>query len=263
MKLEEAFRHFKISVLTLEGNPMQLRKAIESFQSTDGSSSSGANVMLCSLELKAAGLNLQVASHLLLVHPFFSTNPRQAAAWEEQALGRICRPGQTKRVNIWRFVSTNTIEHTIVRNVRNAKSASVVTTVPVRDDASVEQRVVQIETATTASVTNTSHPSAVRNATVEVVVGTEVVSTALPEAAPAILHVHVKEPTANPPREAIFKMKPGTKMKKIFKHWSKKRFADDGLESQVLSPNPGALTLTLSPPPRLPFNFVFNIVSMF
>jgi SNF2 family DNA or RNA helicase len=94
-KIEEAFRAFGVVHITLEGTPQVLRNSIARFQDKKGvagmgegvkvgkksSSSSGrssgsatgqANVMLCSLELKAAGLNLQCANHVFFVHPFFS-----------------------------------------------------------------------------------------------------------------------------------------------------------------------------------------------
>jgi SNF2 family DNA or RNA helicase len=70
--------------------------------------------MLCSLELKAAGLNLQFANHIMFVHPFYSPNEKQANSWEAQAIGRLLRIGQENQVNIWRFISLDTIDQELL-----------------------------------------------------------------------------------------------------------------------------------------------------
>jgi hypothetical protein len=133
----EAFLSFNFPCVSLEGGPEQLRSIIEKFQkgksansgtstiassfglqsrpssSSNVGSSAGAqqpSIMLCSLELKAAGLNLQCANHVIFVHPFFSSRADQASAWDAQAIGRVLRPGQLKNVNIWRFVTLETVE---------------------------------------------------------------------------------------------------------------------------------------------------------
>jgi len=51
----------------------------------------------------------------LLVHPMFTDSPGQAAAWERQAIGRICRQGQEKPCFIYRFVTKGTIEEELAR----------------------------------------------------------------------------------------------------------------------------------------------------
>jgi len=129
-KLVEAFTEYKLNFITLEGKPELLKVQIEKFQSVPICSDSYGfmqhfpNIMLCSLELKAAGLNLQAANHVLFVHPFFSKNPHQAAAWEAQAIGRVLRPGQVNEVNIWRFVALDTVEQELLvkRNIAQWKT---------------------------------------------------------------------------------------------------------------------------------------------
>jgi hypothetical protein len=69
---------------------------------------------VCSLQKKAAGMNLQCANHVLLVHPFFAPNREHAAAWEAQAIGRVLRPGQAKTVHVHRFLALGTIEQELV-----------------------------------------------------------------------------------------------------------------------------------------------------
>jgi hypothetical protein len=106
-----AFQHFNISCITLDGNPEVIRGKVSQFQqpiATAASWMQQPRVLLCrcehtvltpcfygvcgtkyharcvycrspfvfagSLKLKAAGLNLHVANHVLLLHPFFSLN---------------------------------------------------------------------------------------------------------------------------------------------------------------------------------------------
>ena len=115
-KAVAAFQHFNISCITLDGNPEVLRGKVSQFQQPIAAGASWMHqprVLLCrceqtvptpcidgvfdtkclarcvyyrsplvfagSLELKAAGLNLHAANHVLLLHPFFSLNPQQVA----------------------------------------------------------------------------------------------------------------------------------------------------------------------------------------
>lgn len=135
-KIMDAFNKLQLSYVCLEGRPETLRGILERFQSNGLSSNTNTtllttttstinptNIMLCSLELKAAGLNLQVANHIIFVHPFFSCNNKVTTAWEAQAIGRVLRPGQIKQVNIWRFIALDTIEQEILvkRNINEWK----------------------------------------------------------------------------------------------------------------------------------------------
>ena len=67
-------------------------------------------VLLSSLSKKAAGTNLQIANHIVFLHPFRAPNQTTVAAWEAQAIGRCQRPGQTKQVHVHKFFSRGTIE---------------------------------------------------------------------------------------------------------------------------------------------------------
>ena len=55
-------------------------------------------------------MNLITANHCLLVHPMFTDSPEEARRFETQAIGRICRQGQTKPCFVYRFVTGGTIE---------------------------------------------------------------------------------------------------------------------------------------------------------
>jgi len=63
--------------------------------------------LLLSLTAGGVGLNLVAANHLFLVDIHW--NPQL----EAQACDRIYRVGQTKTVNVYKFICTNTIENSI------------------------------------------------------------------------------------------------------------------------------------------------------
>ena len=74
--------------------------------------------MLISLMAGSCGLNLISANNVILVDPWW--NP----SVETQAIERVHRIGQTKNVNIYRFVCKNTIEERII-DVQNAKTKMI------------------------------------------------------------------------------------------------------------------------------------------
>lgn len=55
-------------------------------------------------------MNLTCASHVVFLHPFFHEDQERASAWEAQAIGRVTRPGQLRRVHVWRFLARSTVE---------------------------------------------------------------------------------------------------------------------------------------------------------
>lgn len=80
---------------------------LENFQQKRGD---GSRVLLLSLEQSASGTNLTAANHVFLVHPMAAGTPQRAAAFEQQAIGRVRRLGQRRTVTIWRFVTRGTVE---------------------------------------------------------------------------------------------------------------------------------------------------------
>lgn len=69
------------------------------------------NTQFFLLSLKAAGvgLNLTEADYVFLLEPWWNRSP------EEQAIGRAHRIGQNRPVNVYRFISNNTLEEQILR----------------------------------------------------------------------------------------------------------------------------------------------------
>ncbi|RVW19947.1 DNA repair protein RAD5A [Vitis vinifera] len=90
-----------ISFVRLDGtlNQQQREKVIKQF-----SEESHILVLLMSLKAGGVGINLMAASHAFVLDPWW--NP----AVEEQAVMRIHRIGQTKRVMIKRFIAKGTIQ---------------------------------------------------------------------------------------------------------------------------------------------------------
>jgi SNF2 family DNA or RNA helicase len=98
-----------ITAFTLKGGVSQRTRTLEDFKTTPKS------VLLLSLGDSPSGMNLVNANHCLLVHPMFSDSPGEASRFERQAIGRICRQGQTKPCFIYRFVTKGTIEEDLLR----------------------------------------------------------------------------------------------------------------------------------------------------
>jgi len=97
----------KISFTRLDGGMSTdlQREIIQSFQSSEPKSPS---VLLLSFRVGGVGLNLTAANHLLLLDPAW--NP--AAEW--QCFDRCHRIGQNKDVNIYKFITKDSIEESMV-----------------------------------------------------------------------------------------------------------------------------------------------------
>lgn len=81
-------------------------RALERFNNAQDSKS--PRVLIGSLKILNSGHNLQVANHLIVWRPWWSS------AIEEQAKRRILRPGQTKEVHFVYFVLLGTIEELVL-----------------------------------------------------------------------------------------------------------------------------------------------------
>lgn len=96
-------------------------KMIEAFQRHDQErdrretsrwfeSGSDADVMLLSYEHSASGTHLTAANHVFILHPLVAETPVLSKAYEDQAIGRVARLGQTKDVMVHRFIASSTVE---------------------------------------------------------------------------------------------------------------------------------------------------------
>ncbi|MDA3890329.1 MAG: SNF2-related protein [Salinivirgaceae bacterium] len=95
-------RNLKYSILT--GKTTNRQKVIEEFQNNADN-----HVFLISLKAGGVGLNLTAADYVFLLDPWW--NP----AAENQAINRAHRIGQDKKVFVYRFISSDSIEEKIVR----------------------------------------------------------------------------------------------------------------------------------------------------
>merc|ERR1712224_320915 len=81
--------------------------------------------MSLSLENSASGTHLTAANHVVLVHPMAALTRAAEIVMEQQAIGRVRRIGQQKKVVVWRLVADGTIEADIVaRKVREPEVMS-------------------------------------------------------------------------------------------------------------------------------------------
>jgi SNF2 family DNA or RNA helicase len=143
-KVGSALTEFGVEHMTLEGNIWQRRDAIQQFQGSfddEGANSQRTSVskssatrrdttkgrnckksaameepvriLLLSLEHSASGTNFTAANHVVLFHPMLAETPHAGAAFEMQAVGRALRYGQRRTVEVWRFVTADTVEQQI------------------------------------------------------------------------------------------------------------------------------------------------------
>jgi hypothetical protein len=112
---KDAFR--PDDVLTLLGDASTRALTVARFQSEQKDS---PRVLFVSHQHHASGLNLHVASHVIVAHPYAApvTSPTApelaalsaAAAFERQAVGRVRRFPQTKPCRLYRLYARGTVE---------------------------------------------------------------------------------------------------------------------------------------------------------
>jgi len=103
-KIHAALLHCGIASAVLAGGAFDRAAALQRFEGPE------LPVLLLSLEDSASGTNMAHASHVLLVHPMVACSAEEQLAYEAQAVGRVRRWGQRRRVQVWRFVTEGTIE---------------------------------------------------------------------------------------------------------------------------------------------------------
>lgn len=108
-KVAEALSANDVAFLEIKGSAAQKSKNLEKFQSDSEERVLLLNVM----DESASGANLTSANHAVFLSPLLALSQEIYDACETQAVGRLRRFGQTKHVNIYRFLSTNTIDEEI------------------------------------------------------------------------------------------------------------------------------------------------------
>lgn len=110
-KVSEALNAGKIRHAKLYGSVKNKASTLDTFQSGDSDS---ARVLLLKInDASAAGSNLTTANHAIFVGPLFTNTLLNYRAVETQAIGRVRRYGQDRKVHIHRLLALDTIDMTI------------------------------------------------------------------------------------------------------------------------------------------------------
>ena len=99
--MRKMFQKHKIQVGIITGNVMQQNIALKKFKQ-------GKYNVLVGM-VNTTGLDLSNANHLIFTHALFGEE-YNVQALEEQSIARIHRMGQTRLVNVYWFITRNTIE---------------------------------------------------------------------------------------------------------------------------------------------------------
>lgn len=65
------------------------------------------------LGLMTSNRNLTCANHAIFISPLLAPSQEHYDACETQAIGRVRRYGQLRKVHVWRFLTENTIDEEI------------------------------------------------------------------------------------------------------------------------------------------------------
>ena len=105
----EALTDAGVEAVEVKGSVHTKTKALDSMQEEGG-----PRVILLNLaDESASGANLTLCNHAIFVHPMLVESQQQYTACETQAIGRIRRYGQTKKVEIWRYIVQDSIDEKI------------------------------------------------------------------------------------------------------------------------------------------------------
>ena len=110
--ISKILNDFEINHIFLNGSINVITSKIRKFKIQNN-----INVVLMSSDKSPSGLNLTEASYIILLDTL-NTTKEESEIIETQAIGRAVRIGQTKNVDVRRFVMRNTIEHDYyIRNI--------------------------------------------------------------------------------------------------------------------------------------------------
>ncbi|KAK6360599.1 hypothetical protein TWF730_006737 [Orbilia blumenaviensis] len=104
-----------VSVTQLSGSARDKSSELTLFQTQ----STTRVLILEAMAETAAGANLTMANHVIFLSPLLTTTEHQYLAAETQAIGRIRRYGQKRKVHIWRLAVSQTIDVDIYKERKN------------------------------------------------------------------------------------------------------------------------------------------------
>ena len=115
--MEKSFKELKVECVRVAGTVFQRQNAIAKFrESTD------IRIIMMSSENSVSGINLTQATHVILLHPFW-TDKGEAVdlAYEKQGISRAYRFGLNHPLKIVRFAVRGTVEEEITLRRQNIK----------------------------------------------------------------------------------------------------------------------------------------------
>jgi hypothetical protein len=114
-KVADSLEERGVKALQVKGTTSQQVKALDVLQKEKVAKDDPRVLLLTMDDESSSGVNLTTCNHAVFVHPLLADSQQQYDAYETQAIGRIRRFGQTKTVNIWRFLASGTIDATIYK----------------------------------------------------------------------------------------------------------------------------------------------------
>jgi SNF2 family DNA or RNA helicase len=109
-KVGKYLKEFGFNTVYCNGTVYQRKRAIDSF-----CKDKDVNIILLSSRNAASGVNLTVASKIILLEPVYGTQEYRHNI-ESQAIGRADRIGQKNPIQVHRFIIADTIEQDILEN---------------------------------------------------------------------------------------------------------------------------------------------------
>jgi SNF2 family DNA or RNA helicase len=109
-KVGSKLEQFKLKIVYCDGSVYNKKRAISSFVKNHD-----VNVILLSSCNAASGINLTTANKIILLEPIYGSHDYRKDI-ESQAIGRADRLGQTRPIEIYRFIIKETIEEDIYNN---------------------------------------------------------------------------------------------------------------------------------------------------
>lgn len=100
----------------VKGNVWSRNSAINKFKNGKTLSGEDNKIIMLSLKNSASGTNLNEATHIFFVEPINACID-EVRAIESQAIGRACRLGQKRKVELYRILVKNTIEEDIYNEI--------------------------------------------------------------------------------------------------------------------------------------------------
>merc|ERR1712150_233865 len=133
-KVAQALESHGVKTLQVKGNVQSQVKSLDVMQKEVSGKHDPKVLLLTMDDESSSGVNLTTANHAVFVHPLLAIGQQQYDAYETQAIGRIRRYGQTRKVNVWRYLAKDTIDIEIYSNRKNGGQSKT----PKKDDSVAE-----------------------------------------------------------------------------------------------------------------------------